>query len=123
MAVSDLYGACDRCADVPAVLIDAWRTAIREAGIRSALHGGPRSFLPPTGLTPSERRLLTALRLAAPTPVTQRGLLEAIDGGRSGENSIRSHVQRLRRKVEPLGYEIRNVRGRGYCLAGWPQTP
>jgi DNA-binding response OmpR family regulator len=69
------------------------------------------------GLSPVERSLAGALteRLGAVVgrePLAQR----AWPGGLPTRNALDVHMLRLRRRVEPLGLEVRTVRSRGYVL-------
>ena len=69
------------------------------------------------GLSPVERSLAGALteRLGAVVgrePLAQR----AWPGGLPTRNALDVHMLRLRRRLEPLGLEVRTVRSRGYVL-------
>ncbi len=69
------------------------------------------------GLSPVERSLAGALleRLGAVVgrePLAQR----AWPGGLPTRNALDVHMLRLRRRLDPLGLEVRTVRSRGYVL-------
>ncbi len=68
-------------------------------------------------LPPIEARLIAGL-LAKPGAVVSRdALLRAgWPGEQPNRNVLDVHVLRLRRRIEPLGLQIRTVRSRGYVL-------
>jgi DNA-binding winged helix-turn-helix (wHTH) protein len=78
-------------------------------------------------LSPTEARLASALAERFETVVTEDDL------GRRGwpddrwrKNVLRVHVTRLRRRLEPMGLEVRSVRSQGFIMqpeAGSPVGP
>ncbi len=100
----------------------AWREAPDQARQDAIARLTVFSFRPPEGLTPSERRILTALRIAAPNLISHGSLLESYGAARpTSKNALRIYIQRLRQKIEPLGYDIETIYGDGYQLARWPE--
>ena len=70
-----------------------------------------------TTLPPVEARLMTTLIDGYRSVVSRRDLARAgWPGGDPGRNALDVHVLRLRRRIEPLGLQIRTVRSRGYML-------
>jgi two-component system OmpR family response regulator len=68
-------------------------------------------------LSPIEERLAVLLVEAREAVVPEERLLHAgWPGGRPSSNALRVHLHRLRRRVEPLGLEIRSVRSDGWIL-------
>lgn len=68
-------------------------------------------------LPPIEARLIAGL-LAKPGAVVSRDTLlrAGWPGEQPNRNVLDVHVLRLRRRIEPLGLQIRTVRSRGYVL-------
>lgn len=70
-----------------------------------------------TTLPPVEARLMRTLIDGFRSVVSRRDLARAgWPGGDPGRNALDVHVLRLRRRIEPLGLQIRTVRSRGYML-------
>ncbi|HEX4778207.1 MAG TPA: winged helix-turn-helix domain-containing protein [Acidimicrobiia bacterium] len=70
-----------------------------------------------TALSPVERLLAGALVERFGNVVTRDGLARrAWPGGVPTRNALDVHMLRLRRRIEPLGLEVRTVRSRGYLL-------
>jgi DNA-binding response OmpR family regulator len=97
----------------------ALRRRVEKHGTRPTLDGdGILRFRDRwVGLSPVERSLAGALteRLGAVVgrePLAQR----AWPGGLPTRNALDVHMLRLRRRLEPLGLEVRTVRSRGYVL-------
>jgi DNA-binding response OmpR family regulator len=97
----------------------ALRRRVERHGTRPTLDGdGILRFRDQwVGLSPVERSLAGALteRLGAVVgrePLAQR----AWPGGLPTRNALDVHMLRLRRRLEPLGLEVRTVRSRGYVL-------
>lgn len=68
-------------------------------------------------LSPIHERLARHLIEAREGVVTEKDLLEqGWPGGHPSSNALRVHLHRLRRLVDPLGLEIRCVRGEGWVL-------
>jgi DNA-binding response OmpR family regulator len=68
-------------------------------------------------LSAIEDRLTAALSEARGLVVPEAHLLrEGWPGRLATANALRVHLHRLRRRVEPLGLEIRNVRRDGWLL-------
>jgi two-component system OmpR family response regulator len=68
-------------------------------------------------LTRIEEHLLSRLIFAAGTPVAREDLVEEAWGWRAtAHGPLHQSISRLRRKLEELGWSIRNVRGVGYQL-------
>lgn len=68
-------------------------------------------------LSPIELRLATALVGTFGEVVRSELLASAAWPGEAiNEGALRVHLTRLRRRVRPVGLEVRNVRGRGYLM-------
>ena len=68
-------------------------------------------------IPPVEARLVDALVERIDAVVGRDDLARAgWPGGSPGRNALDVHVLRLRRRIEPLGLQIRTVRSRGYLL-------
>jgi two-component system OmpR family response regulator len=68
-------------------------------------------------LSPIEERLARLLIEASDGVVGEECLLDrGWPSGRPSSNALRVHLHRLRRRVKPLGLEIRNVRQDGWIL-------
>ncbi|HZR14401.1 MAG TPA: winged helix-turn-helix domain-containing protein [Acidimicrobiia bacterium] len=68
-------------------------------------------------LSPVERLLAGALVERFGSVVTRDGLARcAWPDGAPTRNALDVHMLRLRRRIEPLGLEVRTVRSRGYLL-------
>jgi two-component system, OmpR family, response regulator len=68
-------------------------------------------------LSPIEERLARLLIEAGEAVVAEDQLLDrGWPSGRPSSNALRVHLHRLRRRVGPLGLEIRNVRSDGWIL-------
>ena len=69
-------------------------------------------------LSPRELALLELLMLRAGRVVNKEQMINHLYGWRDvvAENAIEVTVYRLRKKLEPLGCEIRTVRGMGYLM-------
>mgnify|MGYP002718379293 CR=1 FL=1 len=100
-------------------------TALREriafleeenAQLRAAM--APASLTPPEWrLSPSHSRMFAAL--AARQSVSHDGLLMCCAGPTDGERSnetLRNQVMRLRKRIQPYGYDVVAVWGQGYRL-------
>ncbi len=72
----------------------------------------------PLELSPRELALLELLLLRQGRVVSKEHLVNHLYGwgDEVGDNAIEVHVYRLRRKLEPVGCEIRTVRGMGYLM-------
>lgn len=69
------------------------------------------------GLSPVEERLIDPLTERFGAVVSRDVLMRsAWPGDPPSRNALDVHVLRLRRRIEPLGLEIRTVRSRGYVL-------
>jgi two-component system OmpR family response regulator len=101
----------------------------RQAGLRSAsvtlgaltLDLNTRQFSAegsPIEIPPRERALLEMLIMRAGKVVTKEAIVQsltALDDILS-DNAIEQYVSRLRRRITPLGLELRTIRGIGYLL-------
>lgn len=68
-------------------------------------------------LPPIEARLIAGLMAKPGAVVSRDALLRAgWPGEQPNRNVLDVHVLRLRRRIEPLGLQIRTVRSRGYVL-------
>jgi DNA-binding response OmpR family regulator len=68
-------------------------------------------------LSPIHERLTRRLLAAQEGVVAEPDLLEeGWPGGDPSSNALRVHLHRLRRDIEPLGLEIRGVRGEGWVM-------
>lgn len=66
---------------------------------------------------PVEARLVDALIARIDAVVSRDDLARSgWPGGSPGRNALDVHMLRLRRRIEPLGLQIRTVRSRGYLL-------
>lgn len=72
----------------------------------------------PLELSPRELALLELLLMRAGRVVSKEQLVNHLYGWGEevGDNAIEVNVYRLRKKLEPLGCEIRTVRGMGYLI-------
>lgn len=72
----------------------------------------------PLDLSPRELAVLELLLMRAGRVVSKEQLVNHLYGwgDEVGANAIEVYVYRLRRKLEPLGCEIRTVRGMGYLM-------
>ena len=72
----------------------------------------------PLELSPRELAVLELLLMRAGRVVSKEQLVNHLYGwgDEVGANAIEVYVYRLRRKLEPLGCEIRTVRGMGYLM-------
>jgi two-component system, OmpR family, response regulator len=72
----------------------------------------------PLELSPRELALLELLLMRKGRVVTKEQLVNHLYGWSDevGDNAVEVQVYRLRRKLEPLGLEIRTVRGMGYLV-------
>ena len=81
---------------------------------------GRRAFYDkkPVELSARELALLELLMMREGRVVSKEHIVNHLYGWREevGENAIEVHVYRLRKKLEPLGCEIRTVRGMGYLM-------
>lgn len=96
--------------------IETLRERLRQALAALA----PMEFFPPVewGLTASEARIFAHLR-ARPI-ATKQSLMSAVYGDWIGdvpdENTLESHISRLRRKIARYGFKIKGERFMGYHL-------
>lgn len=77
------------------------------------------------GLSAVEARLMRAL-IASLGEVVERDMLMAAgwpDRAPTTRNALDLHILRLRRRIRPLGFEIRTVWRRGYSLGTPSATP
>ncbi len=101
----------------------------RQAGLRSSvvrlgsitLDLVSRTFSTPTGemeLPSRERRLLELLFMRAGKVVTKEAIVQSLTSvdDMLSENAIEQYVSRLRRRMAPLGLNLRTARGIGYLL-------
>ncbi|RZL89179.1 MAG: response regulator transcription factor [Variovorax sp.] len=72
----------------------------------------------PLDLSPRELALLELLLMRAGRVVSKENMVNHLYGwgDEVGDNAIEVNVYRLRKKLEPLGCEIRTVRGMGYLI-------
>jgi len=72
----------------------------------------------PVELSPRELALLELLLMRAGRVVSKEQMVNHLYGwdDEVGDNAIEVNVYRLRKKLEPLGCEIRTVRGMGYLI-------
>ena len=72
----------------------------------------------PLELSPRELAVLELLLMRAGRVVSKEQLVNHLYGwdDEVGDNAIEVNVYRLRKKLEPLGCEIRTVRGMGYLM-------
>ena len=72
----------------------------------------------PLELSPRELAVLELLLMRAGRVVSKEQMVNHLYGwgDEVGANAIEVYVYRLRRKLEPLGCEIRTVRGMGYLM-------
>ncbi len=72
----------------------------------------------PLELSPRELALLELLLMRAGRVVSKEQMVNHLYGWGDdvADNAIEVHVYRLRKKLEPLGCEIRTVRGMGYLM-------
>jgi two-component system OmpR family response regulator len=72
----------------------------------------------PLDLSPRELAVLELLLLRAGRVVSKEQLVNHLYGwgDEVGDNAIEVNMYRLRKKLEPLGCEIRTVRGMGYLI-------
>jgi len=72
----------------------------------------------PVDLSPRELALLELLLMRAGRVVSKEQMVNHLYGwdDEVGDNAIEVNVYRLRKKLEPLGCEIRTVRGMGYLI-------
>jgi two-component system OmpR family response regulator len=72
----------------------------------------------PLDLSPRELAVLELLLMRAGRVVSKEQIVNHLYGwgDEVGANAIEVYVYRLRRKLEPLGCEIRTVRGMGYLM-------
>ena len=72
----------------------------------------------PVELSPRELALLELLLMRAGRVVSKEQMVNHLYGwdDEVGDNAIEVNVYRLRKKLEPLGCEIRTVRGMGYLM-------
>ena len=72
----------------------------------------------PLELSPRELAVLELLLMRAGRVVSKEQLVNHLYGWEDdvGDNAIEVNVYRLRKKLEPLGCEIRTVRGMGYLM-------
>ena len=72
----------------------------------------------PLELSPRELALLELLMMRVGRVVSKEQIVNHLYGWSDevGANAVEVYVHRLRRKLEPLGCEIRTVRGMGYLL-------
>ncbi|MDM0114915.1 response regulator transcription factor [Variovorax sp. J22R133] len=72
----------------------------------------------PLDLSPRELAVLELLLLRAGRVVSKEHMVNHLYGwgDEVGDNAIEVNVYRLRKKLEPLGCEIRTVRGMGYLI-------
>ena len=117
---------------VPAPDADV-RRRVQDLAARAARHHPAAPVLDPDGvlrygeawtsLPPVDARLARALieRYGA---VVNRELLSRAGwpGGQPGRNALDVHVLRFRRRIAPLGLELRTVRARGYLLQAYAAT-
>jgi two-component system OmpR family response regulator len=97
-------------ASAPAGATEAVPCWIDDCGL---LHVGDRWV----ALPDTEWRLLAALLDRFGMPVRREALIDAIwAGGAVRDGALNVSVGRTRRRIEPLGLRIANVRGRGYVL-------
>jgi DNA-binding response OmpR family regulator len=68
-------------------------------------------------LSPIEERLAGALAEMFTSVVSDERLIErGWPAGRASANALRVHLHRLRRRIDPLGLEVRVVRSEGWVL-------
>jgi two-component system OmpR family response regulator len=68
-------------------------------------------------LSPIEERLAGALAESFEAVVSDGHLIErGWPAGRASANALRVHLHRLRRRIDPLGLEVRVVRSEGWVL-------
>ncbi len=68
-------------------------------------------------LSPYENRLVGLLLERLGTVVAEQDLVDRVWlGAPPPSNSFRVHLTRVRRRIRPLGLEIRGVRNKGYVL-------
>ena len=96
----------------------AYDRALHEIGREIALHvriDGPR---PRLELSPRELAVLELLMKRAGRVVSKELMVNHLYGwgDEVGDNAIEVNVYRLRKKLEPLGCEIRTIRGMGYLV-------
>jgi two-component system OmpR family response regulator len=72
----------------------------------------------PLDLSPRELALLELLLMRAGRVVSKEHMVNHLYGwgDEVGDNAIEVNIYRLRKKLEPLGCEIRTVRGMGYLI-------
>jgi two-component system OmpR family response regulator len=72
----------------------------------------------PVELSPRELAMLELLLMRAGRVVSKEQMVNHLYGwdDEVGDNAIEVNVYRLRKKLEPLGCEIRTVRGMGYLM-------
>ena len=72
----------------------------------------------PLDLSPRELAVLELLLMRAGRVVSKEHMVNHVYGwgDEVGDNAIEVNVYRLRKKLEPLGCEIRTVRGMGYLI-------
>jgi two-component system OmpR family response regulator len=73
-------------------------------------------------LSPIEERLACTLIRALEDVVPEETLLRGgWPAGHASSNALRVHLHRLRRRIKPLGLEIRGVRSEGWVLQRAPE--
>jgi two-component system OmpR family response regulator len=79
----------------------------------------------PVELSPRELALLELLLMRAGRVVSKEHMVNHLYGwgDEVGDNAIEVNVYRLRKKLEPLGCEIRTVRGMGYLIDSSSDEP
>jgi DNA-binding response OmpR family regulator len=111
-------------------IVEAQRVEIEVLNerLRQALEAlSPPEFSPPVewGLKATEARLFAHLR-SRPI-VTKTSLAVAayghMMGDRPADNTVESHISRLRKKIAPYGYRIESERFSGYRLVSETMDP
>lgn len=76
-------------------------------------------------LAPAEAELLFTLVRAVPRALARDAIAVALWGGALADerrgNNIDVYLNRLRRRIAPLGFRIQNYRGRGFALEAAPE--
>lgn len=113
----------DNIVEAQRVEIETLRERLREA--LDALC--PAQFVPPVewGLKATEARLFAHLRSK---PIVTKATLAVaayghMIGDRPSDNTVESHISRLRKKIAPYGYRIESERFSGYRLVSVRPDP
>lgn len=76
------------------------------------------------GVTPKERTILCRIYDSAPNPVCNESLITAARLGENdyAENSLKVFIWKIRKKLGPIGVEIKCIYGVGYIIDNYSRA-